>query len=293
MYRDEEKEERKPSAIPPDFNEMSQEEFDEDLDFWNGDADDDVEPSSVKTSLTVKIAAALTVLVFIFLILGNVLSLFTWPSLGFLQESQILNDDPALRGLQQAVVQVLNIGRDHAAFPVAEKKGTGFNIHPSGVIVTNKHLVADADAISVSFEGGGTYQAERWVLSTNMDLALLYLHAEQNSEMSGSSSLPVVELQLERFPEIGDEILVMGSPLGFRRVISRGSVSGYPEFSPAHPVMEIEAPIYPGSSGSPVFDDDNKVVGVVYAAVQQDETESKKGLAVPVFYLLELLEEQY
>ena len=192
----------------------------------------------------------------------------------------MLNDDPVLRGLQQAVVQVLNISRDGAAFPVAEKKGTGFNIHPSGVIVTNKHLVADADPISVSFEGGGTYRAKGWVLSDNVDLALLYLHAEQNSEMPGGNSLPVVELQLERFPEIGDEILVMGSPLGFRRVISRGSISDYPEFSPAHPVMEIEAPIYPGSSGSPVFDSDNKVVGVVYAAVQQDEAESRKGLAV-------------
>jgi len=291
VNRDKNKEKRSRSAPSPDFDELPSEDLYQD--FGDEDIDDlDPGPSRGKISLIMKIVAGLTVLVFIFLVLGNVLPILTWPSLGFLQESRIMNNDPALRSLQQAVVQVLHISRDRSAFPAAEKKGTGFNIHPSGLIVTNKHLVQDADAISVSFEDGGTYQAERWIESTVTDLALIYLDLKESTEISGNNSLPVVELRLDGLPEIGDEVLVMGNPLGFRRVISRGSVSGYyPGIDHAHPIIEIEAPIHPGSSGSPVFDDENKVVAVVYATLQQEETEDKKGLAVPVSYLLEIMEE--
>lgn len=290
MERDGGRGEENQPVIPPGIKELSQEELSREeisQDLFDEDT------CRRNASLPVRILAGLILLAFIFLALGNVMPLLSWPSLGFLQESRDLNNDPGFRALQQAVVQVLNISREGSVFPVAGRKGTGFNIDPRGIIVTNKHLVEDADAISISFEDGGTYRAERWAWSTSLDLALVYLNLDENPKKLDSESLPVVELQFERFPKVGDEILVMGNPLGFRRVISKGSVSGYyPETLHPYPILEIEAPIYPGSSGSPVFDDENKVVAVVYASLEQDQKESKKGLAIPVFYLLEMEEER-
>jgi serine protease Do len=265
-----------------------------------GDEGEELSPSQVRAALAIKVVAALTALIFIFMVLANVLHLFTWPSLDFLKESRRLRNDPVLQELQQAVVQVLYVSRDSAALPVAQSKGTGFNIHPSGLIVTNKHVVEGADAITVSFEGRGTYVASHWTKSSRLDLALLYLDLKENAgaDTAGNTSLrslPFVELQLQHFPEIGADVITMGNPLGFRRIISRGTVSAYhPLTDLPYPVLEIEAPIHAGSSGSPVFDNENKVVAVVYAVLRQqnqDNDERIKGLAIPVMYLQELLEE--
>lgn len=286
MYQNGNSEKNKP-IDPQGLSELSPEDFSGDL--WGEDPDDNPELFRAKTTLTMKIIALLTALIFFFIVLGNLFPVFTRP--GFLQESRTLKNDPVLSSLQQAVVQVLNISREQANFPVAKRKGTGFNIHPSGLIVTNKHLVEDADAMSVAFEEHGTYNVERWILSPHMDLALLYLDLSEDIEMPGPN-LPVVELQFEHFPKTGEEVLIMGNPLGFRGVISRGIVTGnYRDFGRSYAVMEIEAPVHPGSSGSPVFNGENKVVAVVYATLQQDGTENKKGLAIPVSYLLEIMEE--
>ncbi len=261
---------------------------------------DDLTPSQVRSALAIKVIAALTALIFIFMVLANVLHLFTLPSLDFLKESRDLSDDPALQKLQQAVVQVLYVSRDSTALPVAQSKGSGFNIHPSGLIVTNKHVVEGADAITVSFEGRGTYVASHWTKSSRLDLALLYLDLNENAgaDTAGDTSLralPFVELQLQHFPEIGADVITMGNPLGFRQVISRGTVSAYHSLDDLlYPVLEIEAPIHGGSSGSPVFDKENKAVAVVYAVLRRqngDSHESIKGLAIPVIYLQDLLEE--
>lgn len=271
-----------------------------DGEFNDTEEDGDVSPSQVRAALAIKVIAAFTVLIFIFIVLANVLHLFTWPSLDFLKQSRELSEDPVLQELQEAVVQVLYVSRDSTNFPVAQRKGTGFNIHPSGLIVTNKHVVDGADAITVSFEEGGTHVASHWTVSERFDLALLFLDLKEDAGANTAGSdipskkLPYIELQLEHFPEIGADVITIGNPLGFRRIISPGTIAAYHPLSDLpYPILEIEATIHPGSSGSPVFDIENKVVAVVYAVLRQqnqDNDESIKGLAIPIIYLQELLE---
>ena len=282
-----------PHEYPQEFTELNQMREGE-------EGDDSLELTSpqIRAKLAIKIIAALTALIFIFIVLANMLHLFTWPSLDFLKESRDLSEDPALQELQQSVVQVLYVSQDGSSLPVAQRKGTGFNIHPSGLIVTNRHVVEGADAITVSFEEGSTYMASHWSKSSKLDLALVSLDLEENDETDSDAplrELPYVELQMQRLPEIGEEVIIMGNPLGFRRVISPGTVSAYHPISELpYPVLEIEAPIHAGSSGSPVFDSEHKAVAVIYASLRQDtqdNADSIKGLAIPVIYLIELLEE--
>ncbi len=257
--------------------------------------EDGLTPSQARSALMIKIIAAVTASIFLFIILANVLRIVTLPSLDFLKESRDLADDPVLQELQQAVVQVLYVNREGSALPMVRRKGTGFNIHPSGLIVTNKHVIEGADAVTVSFEEGGTYVASHWTKSDRLDLALLFLDLKQTAGdgTSGSNLLPHVELQSYSFPEVGAEVIIMGNPLGFRQVISRGIISAFHSHSELpYPLIEIEAPIHAGSSGSPVFDSDNKVVAVVYAVLRdsQDDNEKIRGLAIPVVYLEKILE---
>lgn len=249
----------------------------------------EIAPSPLKSALF-KMLAALTAAAFLLLVLGNLLQLFTWPSLVFLKQSRELERDPLLQELQQAVVQVLNMSQGQAFNAVVESKGSGFNIHPHGLVVTNRHVVAGADAVAVSFTKGGTYTVSHWVESVHADLALLYLEVNGDGETAGSASLPYLELQWQDLPQMGEEVIIMGNPLGFRRVISRGSVSDYHSYGGCtFPVMEIKAPIHAGSSGSPVFNSEHKVVAVVYASLNREEAGNGKGLALPVACLLELL----
>ena len=269
-------------------------------DEWPDDlteADQEPEPSRVRKLLKLRITSAFVVLFFVCFILANFFSVITIPAMGFLRESRTLNSDPDLQSLQQAVVQVLKVNYTNVAVSSdLWQTGTGFNINPSGLIVTNRHVVEDADAISVTFEDGIVYHAASWVWSDQMDIALIYLDLKEDGDAPGSGALSVVELREDGLPEIGAEILMMGNPLGIRSVMNKGKITGYYRDSgSAEPIVEVEAPIYPGSSGSPVFDTEYKVVAVVFAVLLEDEAgeegeeTKRKGLAVPVTYLQRFL----
>jgi len=84
---------------------------------------------------------------------------------------------------------------------------------------------------------------------------------------------------------------VIGNPLKFARIANRGRVAGYQQASNRElPYLLIEAMIYPGSSGSPVFNDRGEVVAIVFATMHSDKPEEVRGLAIDVRELIILLE---
>jgi S1-C subfamily serine protease len=166
--------------------------------------------------------------------------------------------------------------------PQGELGGSGFNISPRGLVVTNRHLVEDASLIRVSFPEQGTFIASEWYVSEQADLALIPLD---------SSDLPVLTLADDSLLP-GDELLVIGNPLQYTRIANRGTLAGYRQTGDGSGrSMVIAAEIYPGNSGSPVFNRAGEVIGVVFATIRGEDAAESLGLAIPVETLKELLAE--
>jgi len=195
---------------------------------------------------------------------------FTLP--GFVRESRELADDPIVREARRAVVHVRALPEGTGP----ERRGSGFNVDDSGLVVTNRHIIEGAAAVIVTFMDGRTLPASSWLIHPNADLALLGLQG---------SSLPTANLSRDVPPSPGEGVFIVGNPLNSRGSVVRGTLSSTvpgKDFS----VMVIETSVYPGSSGSPVFAHDGTVVGVIFAS----RSEAVAGLALPVVCVEDLLE---
>jgi serine protease Do len=237
--------------------------------------DDSLEQNRKQSRRTTysKVASFMLALLMILLALGRLLNIFTLPPMEFLGRSRELSQIPEMRELQQAVVSI----------DAGSRRGTGFNIDPAGVIVTNYHVVGDARTIVVSFAAGFPYPGEMAVAVPPLDLALLKIPGE---------TLPVLELAQDARLLKGDTVLIIGNPLGLTRIIHEGLIEGYVQLQNWDaPVLMIKGPVFPGSSGSPVFNQKGEVVAVIFATLQLDETRPDIiGLAIPIQELTALLE---
>lgn len=206
-------------------------------------------------------------LIFLFSVTGRWLSVFGDPAFTFLRESWALSGDPLVEELRDSVVQVYVESRSGSG----QLRGSGFNLEPDGLVVTNRHMVENAISVRVSFPGLGTYRVHEWVVSPHVDLAVLRLQAENLPTVSISDALVLP----------GEEVLVIGNPLQFVRIANMGTLAGYRENRGRElPLLVVEALIYPGSSGSPVFNDRGEVIGVIFATLRDSEPAEVRGLAV-------------
>ena len=163
--------------------------------------------------------------------------------------------------------------------------GTGFVVQ-AGVVATNHHVVDRARAVEAVHEDGTAHAVAGVIASDEEnDLALLRVP---------SLAAPPLPLAAPGGVEAGDRVVVIGSPLGLAGSVSDGIVSavrpnGLGESSrvfASTPVLQITAPISPGSSGSPVLDADGEVVGVAVAYLVGGQS---LNLAVPTASLLNLM----
>lgn len=237
-------------------------------------------------SLLIKLTAVIIALGVMVFFLGGFIRVLQLPSLEFLEGSRKLSQDPVISEWQEAVVQVRTAaGMEIVTAGRSGRKGSGFNISESGHIITNCHLLEGADSVSVFFPEKGSHRAVDWFCAEDDDLAVILLEDEE---------LPYVDLSRGPQPEIGDRLIIIGNPLGFSGVVMPGELTGYGRFSASgEAALEIKAPIQAGSSGSPVFDGEGKVVGVIFASLASNEEGDSKGLAVPVSRVHSLLEEHY
>jgi len=171
-----------------------------------------------------------------------------------------------------AVVLIKSIGPDGRVFGL----GSGFRIF-DGRIVTNAHVVEGASKVQVfgadgAFVGSASYAT---ALSTISDLAILPIMGSASDVLVTARSLP----------RVGQRVFVIGAPEGFANTVSDGIVSAFRSIK-GQTLIQITAPISPGSSGGPVINDAGEVIGVSVATLEGGQN---LNFAVSVTALFDLI----
>ncbi|MCB1443317.1 MAG: Do family serine endopeptidase [Methyloceanibacter sp.] len=136
-------------------------------------------------------------------------------------------------------------------------QGSGFFISDDGYIVTNNHVVEDADDITVTMEDGEKFDAKLIGTDPRTDLALIKVTDKTNKKF------PFVNLS-EKDPRVGDWVLAVGNPFGLGGTVTAGIISAHNRDIGSGPYdyLQIDAAVNRGNSGGPSFDLDGNVVGV-------------------------------
>jgi hypothetical protein len=137
--------------------------------------------------------------------------------------------------------------------------GSGFYV-TTNKIITNKHMVKSAYSIQIQTSDNKIIPIVKKTDAKNADLALL----ESSSENIQISPLVIST----NIPREGDKVVVVGSPLGLAGSVADGIVSAFRVLKGAGNLLQITAPISPGSSGSPVVNMSGQVIGVATLNVQ-------------------------
>ena len=154
--------------------------------------------------------------------------------------------------------------------------GSGFIVDPSGYIVTNDHVVGGADEITVDLADGTELKAKVVGTDDLTDVALIKVDAP--------SALPYVGWGDSRVVEVGDWVLCAGNPFGLGGSITAGIVSARGRdigSGPFDDFLQIDAPMNPGNSGGPVFNEQGQVVGVDTAIATPTGASVGIGFAIP------------
>jgi len=154
--------------------------------------------------------------------------------------------------------------------------GSGFIIDPSGLIVTNNHVVGHADKIVVLLTDGTRLPARVVGTDELTDVALIRVQA--------SGPLPAVAFGDSRLVEVGDWVLAAGNPFGLGGSVTAGIISARGREIGAGPFdnfLQLDAPINPGNSGGPIFNMDGQVIAVSTAIVSPSGGSVGIGFATP------------
>lgn len=157
--------------------------------------------------------------------------------------------------------------------------GSGFLISPDGMIATNHHVLEGSAGALVKLSNRSVFEVEEIIASDKeRDLAVFKIDTK-------GEPLPFLSLQEGPGAEIGENIAVIGSPLGLEGTFTVGIVSSTRKRGDVD-FLQITAPISPGSSGSPVVNYGGKVVGVAVGAMEEGQS---LNFAASVSELRELL----
>jgi serine protease Do len=167
--------------------------------------------------------------------------------------------------------------------------GSGFILSQDGYIVTNHHVIADADSVKVTLYNGDTYDATIIGSDEDYDIGVIKIDAEGLSPVTLGDSTNL---------NVGDHVLAIGNPLGELTFSMSGgmvssvnraiNVSGTP-FN----MIQTDTSINPGNSGGPLLNQFGEVVGIVSAKYSSYSSESVEGLgfAIPINDVISMIED--
>ncbi len=156
-------------------------------------------------------------------------------------------------------------------------QGSGFIISPDGYIMTNNHVVGDADQVTVTLLDGREYKADIVGTDPPTDVAIIKID---------ESDLPFLRFSDSDKLEVGDWVLAFGNPFGLSHTLTAGIVSakgrsgmGLNEYEN---FIQTDAAINPGNSGGPLVDLDGRVVGMNTAIFSRSGGYMGIGFAIPI-----------
>jgi serine protease Do len=227
--------------------------------------------------------------ILIFLSVGFVSLLFT-------QNSPVNLQQHIFQAKNKVMPALVHIEPVRTVFSTGERRhalvtGSGFIFSKKGYILTNHHVVENAEKVSCTLSDKKKYSAKIIGSDPSTDVAVIQLNPE---EFKGDS-LPYVTLGNSDSLEVGQIVLALGSPLGLSRSVSMGVISSIDRYfedtgrmvSPFNLWIQTDAAINPGNSGGPLINLDGEVVGINARGVFMAEN---LGFAIPINLAKEVAE---
>ncbi len=185
-----------------------------------------------------------------------------------------------------SVVYITNkrFQRDLFSFNVWEipqGTGSGFLWDDMGHIVTNFHVIYQADEVEVRMQDGKSYDAQIVGADPDHDLAVLRINAL-------NLNIPPVMIGISKDLRVGQKVVAIGNPFGLDSTLTTGVISALGRTIQAmtkryiHDVIQTDAAINPGNSGGPLLDSFGRLIGVNTAIISPSGAYSGVGFAVPV-----------
>ncbi len=157
-------------------------------------------------------------------------------------------------------------------------KGSGFIISSDGVVMTNSHVVRDAEEVVVRLSDGREFTATDIQMDESSDVAIVRIDVDEQ--------LPFLAAGDDAQMEIGDWVLAFGSPFGLHRTVTQGIISaksrGLQQGKTHHDFLQTDAAINPGNSGGPLVNLRGEVIGINTAISTASGGYDGVGFAIPI-----------
>lgn len=169
---------------------------------------------------------------------------------------------------------------------VQRSAGSGVVVDPSGLVITNHHVIAGMTEVKVSLADRREFPAKVVLSDERSDLAVL--------KLEGDGPFPAARLGDSEALEVGDFVIALGNPFGVGQTVTQGIVSALARtqagISDFQSFIQTDAAINPGNSGGPLVDLDGEVVGVNTAIFTRSGGSHGIGFAVPSSTVRQVLE---
>ncbi len=163
--------------------------------------------------------------------------------------------------------------------------GSGFIIDDEGYVITNAHVVNDADKITVHLADRRELPAELVGLDKKTDVAVLKIDAEK---------LPVVKIADVSKLKVGQWVMAVGSPFGLDYTATQGIISSLGRNLPNDtltPFIQTDAAVNPGNSGGPLFNTDGEVIGINSQIYTSTGSYAGVSFAIPIDLAMHIVEQ--
>jgi S1-C subfamily serine protease len=182
-----------------------------------------------------------------------------------------------------AVVNVMTmvVNFDFFLNPIPKQgSGSGFIVSKDGYVITNFHVIQNAQKLEVSLSNGKTYTAKLMGGDASTDVALL--------KIDDPAGFPYVDIGTSSDLVVGESVFAIGNPFGLKSTYTTGVISSLdrsiktPNNRLVENVIQTDAAINPGNSGGPLLDSEGRVIGMNTAIFSPSGGSAGIGFAIPI-----------